>query len=472
MKQYIKLLFKCICVIFPLIVLCLYFRTHLLSFIDEEGPFYLWNKAFTNTTQEKHYDVIILGDSSANAAYVPEYLSDDTVNLALGGLSPVENYYTLKDWLDHNAPPKVCYISFFDSLLSLDGYFWTRAYYAHRYSLGENIEMIKTAFHYDEKTILKEHPLLDMISYELYLPNKYITPFLNASFNQRYDSNDAAVKAADLHGGRYIAQWITSGYDPVGVDSYASLVVNPIFDYYYRRMIDLCYENGITVRIIKLPLPETSVFGDGYEESFYSYYDALVQEYPGLTVDRFPLYPNDLFADNRHTNTHGALRFSAELKARYPQDFENDTLSEKRINAINDSIRMENRVPEIIQWIVNKDYTLAVNDGSGHFEEYYSNNVQNALLGGSVKVLRADEDSNLSGFNIDICYICGLDNESESISITQAETGLSIQLDSENVFPLELPPSGGLRLVVIDNYSDQVVCEKTFIYDGGEYVIY
>ena len=81
-------------------------------FTDQEVPYYLWNREITNTKQDKKYDVLILGDSVANAAYIPEVLSDHVINLALGGTTPVENYYTMQDWLKYNPAPKVCYISF------------------------------------------------------------------------------------------------------------------------------------------------------------------------------------------------------------------------------------------------------------------------------------------------------------------------------------------------------------------------
>ena len=112
MKQIVKLIIKCGCVMLPLLVVCMYIRSHPLAFMDNEAPHYLWNKIKTNTAGGQTYDVLILGDSAANAAYMPEALSGTTLNLALGGTTPVENYYTLQDWLAHNPAPKACYISF------------------------------------------------------------------------------------------------------------------------------------------------------------------------------------------------------------------------------------------------------------------------------------------------------------------------------------------------------------------------
>lgn len=467
MRQIPKLIIKCVLVMLPVIVLCVYFRTHLLSFIDGEGPYYIWNREAANTASEKDYSVIVLGDSSANAAYVPELLSDDTINLALGGLSPIENYYTLEDWLNNHTPPKVCYISFFDATLSNDGYFWTRAYYAHRYSLRQNLEALKTARDYNEKIILGDHPWLDVISYELYLPNKYITPFMNASFNQRHASNAAAVITVGLHGGRYITRG-TDEYAPAAEEIYDSLAVRPMFDYYYRKMIGLCYEKDIAVRIVKLPLPDNAVFADGYADSFYAYYDELQKEYPGLTVDWFPLYPRELFADNRHANAHGALRFSSELKELYPEDFANDSFSAERIKAVNESIQIENKVPQIIQWIKDKDYTVVLCGGCDDLDAYYAEKVEPSFIGEGLTLRPADVEpaDRLPG----VYYISGLNNDEQEFSVSRIETGVSIQLDGSESQAWYVPEERRLGLAVIDNYNDSIVCVKTFRYVDGSFV--
>ena len=69
----------------PFIGFSFYAKQNMLGFTDSETPFYIWNKLFCYTTQEEKIDVIILGDSSANASYMPEVLSGSVVNLSLGG---------------------------------------------------------------------------------------------------------------------------------------------------------------------------------------------------------------------------------------------------------------------------------------------------------------------------------------------------------------------------------------------------
>ena len=114
MKKILGLAMKGICVMLPMILIWVYTWMNPLGFMTDGTPFDLWNKEKTNTKQEKYYEAVFLGDSTANAAYVPEVLSDASINLSLGSITPMEAYYILQDWIEHNEAPKTCYISFLD----------------------------------------------------------------------------------------------------------------------------------------------------------------------------------------------------------------------------------------------------------------------------------------------------------------------------------------------------------------------
>lgn len=320
MRNVFKLSTKGIGVILPVIFVYIYTWMNPLGYMDEEAPYYMWNKEQANTRQEKDYRVIILGDSTANASYAPEILSDDTINLSLGGTTPVENYYILDDWLAHNNAPDVCYISFMDHHLYEEDCFWRRIVYSHRFRIGQIVEILKAAKEYNEDSIICENYKTDFISYELRLPNKYITSLMNAGFNQRYAENIEAWKQNDLHRGRYIGRTIQEGDIPDGI-VYDEFCVSPLFDDYLKKLINLCEDKDIQVRIVKIPLPGKEKYTQEYTEGFHSYYKAIKKSFPGITVDWFSAYEEDKFVDSSHMNSHGALKFSKELKMLYSEDF-------------------------------------------------------------------------------------------------------------------------------------------------------
>lgn len=425
MKNIIKLLVKGVCVMLPMIFIYIYTWVNPLAFMDEEAPHYLWNKETANSEEERYYDTIILGDSMANAAYMPEILSDTTINLALGGTTAAENYYILQDWLRTHTAPKVCYISFQDAHFVMQECFWTRTMYVHRFRTEQNREIIRTAEIFQEPTFMTEHYLTDFISYELRLPNKYIASLMNSGFNQRYDQNIEAQKLDELHRGRYVAR----GADEFEGGEKAALkefYANPFFEDYYRRLIGMCVENGIQVRIIKLPHPENISYTEEYIAQYQEFYDKLKTDFPEITVDWIPTYDKRCFVDANHLNSYGAFRFSSEIRELYPDDFGDTPLSKEQAEAVNDSIAGVKRGEQLIEWIAGRDYTLYVNDGTQIFS------------------------------------ISGLKNQEGGAEVCRLENGLAVKQEAAAVWQWEEPVIGDFTVAVVDNYNQKLVCRKSF----------
>ncbi|MCI8561378.1 MAG: hypothetical protein HFH03_09715 [Dorea sp.] len=455
MKKIFGLAVKGICVMLPMIVIWVYTWINPLGFMTDGTPFDLWNKEKTNTKQEKYYEAVFLGDSTANAAYVPEILSDASINLSLGSITPMEAYYILGDWLEHNDAPKVCYISFLDYHMKDTNAFWSRTMYTHRFRLDQNLEMMKAILAKGEGTAIgTENYITDFIAYELRLPNKYITSLMNAGFNQRYEENVEARRLSALHGGRYIARG-TEVYKTSKTIKFNKFKVHPLFDDYYRRLIKMCLENDIQVRLVKLPLPDNEKFTENYEEEFQSYYEQLKEDYPDITVDWIPTYEQEYFADRNHVNSHGALQFSKEIKERYPDDF-TEKMSAGRIEALNDSIADENKADQIIQWASGKDYTLLFQDETGKFTSVYEKLLKSNSY--SVKELKSKK--------MKVYYAFGTDEGNEkAVSVREEKGKVVIKIKGEDVRKWKKVDKDVLRVMVIDNYNNQIVCEKSFKYE-------
>ncbi|MBC5742046.1 hypothetical protein FMM74_000240 [Lachnospiraceae bacterium MD308] len=456
MKKILGLAMKGICVMLPMILIWAYTWMNPLGFMTDGTPFDLWNKEKTNTKQEKYYEAVFLGDSTANAAYVPEVLSDASINLSLGSITPMEAYYILQDWIEHNEAPKTCYISFLDYHMKDTGTFWIRTMYTHRFRMDQNLEMLKEILKYGEGTSIEtDHYVTDFIAYELRLPNKYITSLMNAGFNQRYEENIKARALSALHGGRYIARG-TQEYETSKTIKFKNFEVHPLFDRYYRRLIELCMEHDIQVRLVKLPLPENEKFTENYKEEFGKYYDRLKEDYPDITVDWIPTYKQEYFADRNHVNSHGALQFSREMKARYPEDFTAE-LTPSQIEALNDSIADENQPEQIIQWASGKDYTLLFQDTSGKFASVYGELLKSNSY--TAKEIRL-ETTNV------YCAAASDSGGEREILVQEEKDKILIKQNDQDIRTWEKGSDGLLKVMVIDNYNNKIVCEKSFEYRG------
>lgn len=456
-----RFLLKCILVMLPVIGVSLYTRNHLMDFADEETPYYIWNKQFCSTTQDQSYDVIILGDSTANASYMPEALSSATVNLALGGTTPIENYYTMKDWLRNHEAPKAVYISFMDYHMNMcDGY-WNRSMYSHRYAFRQNWEMLQNAKKYGEVSMVTENCNLDFWAYELYLPNKYITSLMNAGFNQRYEGNMNIYYDDELHKGRYIAKGnVEWDVEPI---EFSNFYAAPMIDAYYRKLIELCVENNIQVHLVKLPLSDSQTFTDEYKEQFQEYYNSIKEEYPEIAIDWLESYEGYCFADSLHMNTHGALKLSKEIRNMYPEEF-GAGYSDGQIQALNDNICNENMLTEMFGWAECGPYTFVVYDTVGNFKEACEDVWRQKGLICSEKMLTEEETSKV--------YVIGSSHMTSALeAISLSDEMLEINLTSGESYEWNPYELHGVNMVVIDEYNGNIVCEKRFGFAEGSFVV-
>ena len=450
----------------PFVVFSVYAWGNFMAFADEETPYYSWNKEFTRTQQETHYDVVILGDSVANASYVPELLSDTTVNLALGGMTPVENYYIFKDWLAHNEAPDYVFISFQDLHLNMSDCFWSRAMYMHRFDFKDNLEALRKAQEYGEETIAVDGWVSDLIEYELYLPTKYVTSLAKASVNQRLLKNTERKDKTDLHRGWYMGR-STAVHTDTEVQSQDEYVVDPIYDEYYRRILDLCEQNNITTNIIRLPLSEMTVFGSDYANQLNAYYEELCYDYEDVSFVWYAKpYEKEMFMDYVHMNMRGAFRFTSFLKEEFPECFE-DSFSSRQILAINDSIFEESDITRWMGWIAGKDYTLLVCDEIGKADL-----LAEAAETYGLKMEPYEEQTNHSG---DLYIISGMAQEGDGnpknseerfwLDMSQEEWKITVGSQEPTIwYPIK---GEGMSVILVDHLNETVAVQRNFIYEEG-----
>ena len=343
-----------------------------------------------------------------------------------------------------------------DGHLSTADCYWTRCLYSHRFSLKDNWEILRKADKFYEESITNENEYLDFLAYELYLPNKYITSMINAGFNQRLEENTIAYEAVDLHSGRYMAVGNDEGsFEGVHYDEF---YVEPLFDYYYKKLICLCIENGSNVHIVKLPLLAASSYSDDYREQFYNYYNQLQEEYPSITVEWYSEgYENHYFIDSGHMNTHGAFKFSEMLKAEYPQIFDG-ALSDKQKECLDQDVRDENKIEELVKWCKNDRYSLIVYDSRGDFETMYENGFKQDVLKLKQFVVNGNET------NIYILGSSEYASQFDSIIMNDKEIEIypDRNVDPDSMYLWDTSECNGIDTIVINNEDGTVVTEKQF----------
>ena len=470
MKKVLLLTFKCILVIAPLWLFPIYCATHLLYVVGADYVGALWNKEFTQTSHDKYYSTLIIGDSTANAAYLPEVLSDSVVNLALAGSSTIEGYYTLEDYLQYNEAPNDLFVSYMDYHLEEDDFTWDVCNFIHKFSKEQNEEIYKAIKKYSSASVedlTSENYEQDAFMYSIYSPTLYSYSVWQSLGSDRKSNNIEKMNSTTIRNGRYCS--ITNiEYEPEDIYGYSKFDVGNLQEYYYRKILKLCQENDISVHMIKLPVSTDAGYVDDYEQEVQDYYDDLLSDYEDADFYWFhTTYEHEFFCDQYHMNNHGAFRFSRELKELYPEVFEDyDEISEERLLALDEDIIGENYMGELSKWIDSEPYTLLIVDSTGDLGELYYMYV--GYNGHDVQWYETDLDD----YEYSIWYVAGDDTEfPEYVNVT-IDDYVIIECNDEQI---SLSPCEdlGIAFAVIDNTNQKVICTRQCLFtDKGFREIY
>lgn len=317
-RDIFKIIRKLVMLILPFfLVLPLYCATFPMYYMDDEYAMYRQQREYCNTPVEKgeaDNEIIILGDSRAKAGFVPEMLSDRAYNLALGGATPIEGYYSLKEYLENHEAPETVILAYAPMHYMDVDTLWTRTVYFHNIDREDFFEILETAKHYEKtEKILIDNYQLEYGMYACYLPNKYATALKNSGFVFRHKKT--VEKYEDMKKNKGHTFYGTAEYSS-GVNGEAheaDFVPSDIIDAYLRKMIELCQRNGSHVILEQLPMNETSygILQPAFKEHYKEYLLGLAEDYPRMQVEIKPYcYNNEYFGDADHLNAKGCEVFS------------------------------------------------------------------------------------------------------------------------------------------------------------------
>ena len=320
MNNKLKLAKNFILISIPLIVLCVLAYVLPMSYMSVE--YVMWDEEFENS--ENPYisaDTLIIGDSRAKSSVLPALFHEDTYNIAIGGATPIEMYYAVENYLEHNGAPKNAVVVFAPyHFCDIDN--WDQTLYFNFLSADEIAEAYTLGLSYRDPVVTKKGRIPDMISYRLRLPSKYLAQMYESRFTGRKEVNREKFDSIREDLG-YCEFGSADGDDGETYEvrhetfDYSELVV-----YYYEKLIAMLEDNGVNVLIAQPPINQASAdaLHQEFLDGFTSYMKDVASRHPGMDViPEIPVYPNSLFGDSIHVNRHGAEVYTEELK-QYTED--------------------------------------------------------------------------------------------------------------------------------------------------------
>ena len=183
----------------PVIVFIIYTVVLPFGYMDEEYPSWKYTKDIENgrekLSEQGTLDAItlILGDSRAMADFIPEEMDKGVYNLAVGGATGVEMYYTLKHYIENESVPENVIIMFAPFHYTYMDNFWTRTVYFHHLAPGEAIRVYCEGKRLGSNAVCeRKKGLSSIISMYLCFPDSYMPAVINSGFIGRYRANSEA----------------------------------------------------------------------------------------------------------------------------------------------------------------------------------------------------------------------------------------------------------------------------------------
>lgn len=321
-----KFILKCILALVPFFIFMIYAGLFRMFYMDSEYPSWKYTKdvqsKIISPVSDEEDSVLILGDSRAMADLDPCILGDNVVNLAFGGATSIEMYYTLNEYLKNHSAPKAVLIYFAPFHYSYMDNFWTRTAYFHHIDSKEAAEVYIAGKKCASETINSEN-FTKLISTGLYLPDTYLPAISNAKIFMRFSENKSA----------YSRLCLANGHDYYGTaDGCSDLNYEASYetmrktgDYalifqYMNKLLSLCETNGIDTYIDQVPMNEASYnsLNPEFVKSYREYMQDIANGHPECTVyTDIPCYRDDYFGDSSHLNQTGSAIFSEEIKNKY-----------------------------------------------------------------------------------------------------------------------------------------------------------
>ena len=309
----------------PLVVFYCYARFYADGYMDGEWPMYKQVKNYINKTG-LYNDFLILGDSTPKFNLNAEALSSEEYsvqNIALGGTTPVEDYYILKEYLERGNTVGTVIIAFAPVHLWHIDCVSTRTEYFHALHFLDVLDMYKNAVSFKDNqnvhnTFFTENPHIGkLLKAAIFYPPKYLPAMNNARFVRRYKGNvDAYHFYEQSKGSHFCGDRINPREAYVNQPSFSA---QPMQTAYFRKVLELCREYGIRVIIEQSPLPQMceEKILDSFEQEYFAFFNSFKSDFDLTCPSKFTYFDNNFFVDAAHMNNAGNAAWTQYIKETY-----------------------------------------------------------------------------------------------------------------------------------------------------------
>jgi len=291
-------------------------------FLDPEYP--MWSAKMQMAKECRTGDTIILGASRSMAGIIPEQLGSGVSNLALGGSSPVENFYMAQRVLKCPTPPKNVIIAFLPLFVTEANFYWARSALFGFFDFDEMEDVRRESIATDDGLLYSTNRLttaLDVVrnySYRVSLPSYYFGAMMNAGFVGRKTRNDEELALTLRNRGQHFFGRSDSSNIIAADADMEKFEIRPLLAEYMDRLLRELQKAGVVVYLASPPLnPATyAQMSPQVVSDFERYLGSLRASYSNVKTLGEPVHslPASYFGDREHLNPKGAAAWTASLR--------------------------------------------------------------------------------------------------------------------------------------------------------------
>jgi hypothetical protein len=270
---------------------------------------------------------IVQGDSRMVAGVMPEKLGDAT-NLALGGATPIEMYYTALHASSCPNPPQRVVLSFSPAQLMNTQYFWPRTALFGYLSYDELEQVRREARSVGDKALYSAPNVGDfdaMLTNWLYahhFPSYYMSSIINGRVIGRLSAYHKIQQEMAETRGQHLYGQANSVHATAEEADMAQFIASPLLDAYFARLLALYEKSGTQVYYIAAPWNQATYdrLQPGFTDQLGRYLEGLARRFPNLHVlVPYTHMDDEYYGDEYHLNARGAAIFSDQVAARLDQ---------------------------------------------------------------------------------------------------------------------------------------------------------
>ncbi|HHH53647.1 MAG TPA: hypothetical protein ENK91_08325 [Bacteroidetes bacterium] len=286
--------------------------------MSQEYPMWMSIKEKMITKHNGEYNLLFIGDSRAKTGLIPQEFDSHkikTLNLSIGGGTPIEGYYSLKYYLENNSAKSLEYllISYAPFHLMFQDSYWNRTVRFDFLAQEDYKEVIKTA------SKLKDYSTLGDINSQKsdVYTGKYLIEFIKGMALMRWKTNKEVLMHLETSQGHYFFGRNDRALTLNQETGFETFQVSQLLDTYFRMMVDLARQNNIKVFYYTMPFSQLSYHKTTpkFINAYNTYIETFVQKYGMVNLNTLNFCDDSYFGDASHLYK-GSRAITSELRSK------------------------------------------------------------------------------------------------------------------------------------------------------------